>query len=113
MLWLLSKRLQNLLCFWNQLTVYSYCYAQGSERLDPWADPSKQTNTGRNDSPRAFNATGEENCGRSSGLESWNALESQGKTRGGYEEKNINYSNSYCTGAKNVSAPNAGPGEAL
>ena len=51
-------------------------------------------------------ATGEENCGRSRGLESsnhgimepWNrgivesgkALESRGKTRGGYEEKNKN-----------------------
>ena len=43
-------------------------------------------------------ATGEENCERSRGLELWNrgivesgkALESRGKTRGGYEEKNKN-----------------------
>ena len=84
-------------------------------------------------------ATGEENCGRSRGLESWNrgtvesgkALESRGKTLGGYEEKNqkikitfrqtkvplsdrqFQTDNSYRTGAKNISAPSAGPGEAL
>ena len=82
-------------------------------------------------------ATGEENCGRSRGLESWNrGIGEHWKVEGKHGEVTrrktkikitfrqtkvslsdrkfqTNNSNSYRTGAKNVSAPNAGPGEAL